>query len=173
MTAGRKRLKATPDSDLAATCREKSRQGWQTFCQRETRMTVRKLFRDHRPGIGERRNPPRLGGLRRSSRVRKAGRHYEVVPASIPSSSMPGGGARPPNLASVSLRRSRAMSASASPRNTGFAGGSACQSGAAQVSPPADRWSSGRWHRTRNAASLQGLRGFESHPVRQFLAQSI
>jgi hypothetical protein len=29
-----------------------------------------------------------------------------------------------------------------------------------------DRWSSGRWHRTRNAASLQGLRGFESHPVR-------
>src|SRR4051812_33105754 len=43
----------------------------------------------------------------------------------------------------------------------------ACLDRRASLSPPADRWSSGRWHRTRNAAYLQGYRGFESHPVRQ------
>ncbi len=31
---------------------------------------------------------------------------------------------------------------------------------------PAERWQSGRMHRTRNAAYLQGYRGFESHPLR-------
>ena len=42
----------------------------------------------------------------------------------------------------------------------------ACLRRDASIFRPVDRWSSGRWHRTRNAASLQGLRGFESHPVR-------
>lgn len=30
----------------------------------------------------------------------------------------------------------------------------------------AERWQSGRMHRTRNAAYLQGYRGFKSHPLR-------
>ena len=47
-----------------------------------------------------------------------------------------------------------------------------CLGRAAPLSPPADGWSSGRWHRTRNAAYLQGYRGFESHPVRQTQKQS-
>ena len=29
-----------------------------------------------------------------------------------------------------------------------------------------ERWLSGRKHRTRNAAYLEGYRGFESHPLR-------
>ena len=32
----------------------------------------------------------------------------------------------------------------------------------------AERWQSGRMHRTRNAAYLQGYRGFKSHPLRHF-----
>ena len=33
---------------------------------------------------------------------------------------------------------------------------------------PAERWLSGRKHRTRNAAYGQPYRGFESHPLRHF-----
>src|SRR5690606_1909270 len=33
----------------------------------------------------------------------------------------------------------------------------------------ADRWQSGRMYLTRNQAYVQAYRGFESHPVRQFL----
>ena len=38
----------------------------------------------------------------------------------------------------------------------------------ASATPPAERWLSGRKHRTRNAAYGQPYRGFESHPLRQF-----
>ena len=37
--------------------------------------------------------------------------------------------------------------------------------GPGQTAP--ERWLSGRKHRTRNAAYLEGYRGFESHPLRQ------
>ena len=41
-----------------------------------------------------------------------------------------------------------------------------------RVRPALERWLSGRKHRTRNAAYLEGYRGFESHPLRHCLHPS-